>query len=413
MVIRLTIFLILTISSSWGSEIPITLEQVSQKVSNQNFLVLENAERVYQGKERIKYSRANLLPKLNIWNILKVGIDFGSLLDIVQDVAPFLVPSNWFKVKQSQYSYQAIKEQYRALWANEINTAKLLFLDILRDENIKELIRSKLNDYKGIMAMARSRNIFGGEDIFSYNLIRNRYLAMLEDERSMKNLVFNEEKQFQYILGINSEQQVKLVKPQLPSIEDSNPIKFERIVFKAMAASPEINQYKIILESLHEVKGQIYFNVLGVNSFSVGMGNGVFDNVPIQDGLGFGFGPSINIAKSEARILKLYMKAALETLKKEVNVIVNEYNSLISNYTRINERIELSRDNYDNMMSFLTMGGEINALEMMEVLDNLYSSQLVSLFYKYRFTSLVEKLKRITFSEDYSTGPKLNFGDKE
>jgi outer membrane protein TolC len=413
MKIYILLITILFSSFSFASKVPITIEEVTEKVSKQNFLVLENAERVYQKKENIKFARANLLPKLNLWNIVKVAADWLSVLDVVQDIAPFLVPANWFKAKQSKYVYRAQKEQYRALWANEVNTAKLLFLGIVRDEKLLQLLESKVTRYKEIMEMARSRNIFGGEDVFSYNLIRDRYLALLEDERLVRNMVFNEKKEFQYIAGINNEEEISLVAPALPDVADSKPIEFSKVIFKVMEASPEVAQFEHLANSLSQVKGQIYFNVLGVSSFSAGQGGGTFDNIPIQDGLGFGLGASVRIAKSEGRILKIQIKATIETLKKEVNLLVNEYNSLISNYDIASERISLSQQNFQNMMSYLSLGGKISALEMMEILDNLYSSHLVLLAYQYRFASLVEKLKRMTFSDDYLAGPSLVIGGKK
>jgi len=183
-----------------------------------------------------------------------------------------------------------------------------------------------------------------------------------------------------------------------------------QLIFKVIEASPELAQFEHLANSLSQVKGQIHFNILGVSSFSAGQGNGVFDNIPIQDGLGFGLGPSLRIAKSEGRVLKIQIKATIETLKKEVNILVNEYNSLISNYDIANERINLSQQNFANMMSYLSLGGQVSALDMMEILDNLYASHLVLLSYQFRFASLVEKLKRMTFSGDYIDGPTLNIG---
>jgi hypothetical protein len=102
-------------SNSFAETIELRIEDVVKKVSNENYMVLENAERVYQRKEKIKYSRAGLLPKLNIWNLLKIPaiiIDPLAVGDIIQDIAPFLVPANWFKVGQAKHLYTSQQEQY-------------------------------------------------------------------------------------------------------------------------------------------------------------------------------------------------------------------------------------------------------------------------------------------------------------
>ena len=53
----------------------ITIDDVVNKVTNENFNVYQNALRIYQSKENAQAARANLLPKLNLWNVAKVAID--------------------------------------------------------------------------------------------------------------------------------------------------------------------------------------------------------------------------------------------------------------------------------------------------------------------------------------------------
>jgi len=409
---RFFIFLILLCSFPlWAEGLNLKIEDVVEKVSKDNFLVLENAERVYQGKENIKFSRASLLPRLNIWNLLKIPailVDPMGFGDIIQDIAPFLIPGNWFKLGQARHLYKAQKEQYRALWANEVNTAKLLFMSVYRDQKLAELIDVKTKKYKEILEIARTRNIFGQGNSFALNLIKDRYLALNEDTRNLDNLIYTETKELQYITGINNEQDIKLGSPMLPKLDQAKQIDSSKIIFKAIDASPEIFQYEHLLNALSKVKGEIKFSILGASSYS--SGGGVFDHIPIQDGLGFGMGASVRIAKAEGRILKTQLKATIETLKKLTNILVNEYNSLIENYKITRERNTLATANYQAMISHIAIGGALDVLEMIEILDNLYASKILIISYKFRFSDLTEKLMRITFSGDYSDGPSLVAG---
>lgn len=401
-------------SFSIAETVKLKIEDVASKVSNDNFMVLENAQRVYQRKERIKFSRASLLPKLNIWNLLKIPaliLDPLALGDIIQDVAPFLVPANWFKVGQAKHLYKSQQEQYRALWANEVNTAKLLFVSVYRDIKLQGLISSKSTQYKMLMDVAESRNVFGEGNIFAYNLIKDRHLALTEDTRNLKNLTFNETKELQYLTGIGNELDVEIVPPTLPKLEDAEKVDFSKIIFKVIEASPEAKQFEHMFNALGKVKGEIYFNVLGTSTYSAG--NGAFDNIPIQDGLGFGLGSSLRISKSEGRILKIQLEATIETLKRQANLVVNEHNSLIENFDITNQRITLAESNYRAMIDHISIGGEIDALEMTEILDNLYASKILLLSYQLRYSDLVEKLKRMTFSGDYATNLKQSSNSVE
>lgn len=400
---NLIIVLALSFSTiSFAEVVELKIEDVVKKVSNDNFMVLENAERVYQRKEKIKYSRAGLLPKLNIWNLLKIPaiiIDPLAVGDIIQDVAPFLVPANWFRVGQAKHLYKSQQEQYRAVWANEVSTAKLLFMSVYRDLKFQDLLNKKTTQYKELLDLAESRNVFGEGNIFAYNLIKDRHLALVEDFRNLKNLTFSEKKELQFLTGINNEQDIRIVTPLLPRLEDAELLDFSKIIFKVLEASPETRQFEHMFNALGKVKGEIYFNVLGASTFS--SGNGAFEDIPIQDGLGFGTGASLRISKSEGRILKIQLKATIETLKKQVNLLVNEHNSLIENFDIMKQRATLAESNYQAMVDFISIGGEIDALEMIEILDNLFAAKILQISYRLRYADLVEKLKRMTFTGDY------------
>lgn len=387
----------------------LSIDDITKKVKTDNFTILQNAEKVYQGKENIKYARASLLPKLNLWNVLKLGtiiIDPLSLGDLIQDVAPFLIPTNWFKWRQDKYLFQAKKEQYRALWANEITTVRLLFMSVFRDKALASLVANKTKKYKEIYEIAKARNLFGHGNIFALNIIRDRYLSLVEDSRNLDNMIYSETKELQLLSGIDNQKLIKLLAPPLPHLLGARKIDATKFILKAIDASPEVFQYEHIINALSEMKDIIYFSVLGTSSYS--SAGGVFDHIPIQDGLGFGLGPSLAIVESEGRILKIQQKASSETIKRQVNTLVKEYNSLIENYSIILERMKLANGNYSKMMGHISIGGILNVMEMIEILDNVYGVKLLLISYRYRFSDLVEKLKRVTFSGDYADGPDLS-----
>ena len=122
-------FLLLS-GQSWAQvnqEVQINLKQVVDKVSTENYSVYQSSLRVYQAKESITIARMNLLPRLNIWKLASAALEiyFGGPagaaaggFSIVEDIAPFLVPANWFRVNQTKLFYLADLYCYSALWCN-------------------------------------------------------------------------------------------------------------------------------------------------------------------------------------------------------------------------------------------------------------------------------------------------------
>ena len=154
---------------------------VAEEVKQSNFTVLKNAQRVYQAKETINFNKRNLLPRLNLWNVLKTPFSWKGALDIVQDIAPFLVPGNWFKVGQSKKFYFAYQEQYRALWANEVMTAKLLYINTLRDIDFLNTLKAQSMKIEELVGIAETRQIFGSVEPRTTRFLKIKSLEVKED----------------------------------------------------------------------------------------------------------------------------------------------------------------------------------------------------------------------------------------
>lgn len=380
----------------------ISLEEVAAKVKNSNFNVLENAERVYQAKETITFNKRNLLPRLNFWNVLRLPFDWLSAVDIVQDIAPFLVPNNWFRVSQSKLFFLAQKEQYRALWANEVMTAKLLYINTLRDQGFLSALELQEKQVSELLDIVKTRSIFGDVPPQVLKFLQIRKLEIVEDLRALGTLVFEEKKALAYLMGTPQEEEIALKKIELPKVEELDPIKFDTFIFRALDNAPEITQYRYIKSSLKFVKKEVYFSFLGASTGSRGVGGGIFNNIPIQDGLGFGLGSSLRISKSEGRTLDLNIKATKEVIKKNLYNLVTNFNSYIENVNNQNNRLKLAEDNYEVIKTQLLLGTEVDPIEMLTSISNLFDASISLTNYRYEVVTTIEKIQRTIFNGDYS-----------
>ncbi len=398
----LLLFFILINQIVVAQDTVISLDQVAQKVKETNYSVLENAQRVYQAKETINFSKRNLLPRLNFWNILKLPFDWASAIDIVQDLAPFLVPNNWFRVSESKLFYLAQKEQYRALWANEVMTSKLLYLNTLRDIDFLSLLENQSRQLKELIDIVETRAVFGEVPPQVLKFLKIRKLEVQEDIRSLETLVFEETKALTLLMGLPQETKLRLQSIQLPNVEDLSAISFDTFIFRAIDNAPEINQYIYVKEALKYVKKEAYFSFLGSSTTSRGISSGVFNNIPIQDGLGFGLGSSIRISKSEGQIIDINKQATTEVIKKSLYVLVNNFNSYIENIDNQNERFKLAEENYEVVKTQLILGMSLDPIEILESIQNLFDVSISLTNYKYEVVNTMEKIKRSIFNEDYS-----------
>lgn len=387
--------------------VKVTLDDVVQKIGNQNLAVYQNALKVYQAKKSISVARGNLLPKLNFWRILTVTFDTKGLVDVVGDIAPFLIPSNWFQLKAQNIMYEAEKESYRALWANEIMTAKALYVHLLFDRNLKSHIEQGKKDLGSLASMIRSHEILGGAPIGASRELEIRLLALDEDIRALAALIEEEESLLVFMMGLDAKTKIEPVALELPNFENLQPLNYDDYEAQVVKSAPELKQYDFIIEASKYVKKTVQFSLFGVTNEARGSAGGIFDNVPIQDGLGFGTPASFNIAKAQTEMLRSQRQGAEETLKRQLRLMVTNYNLDISNFKGLKKRVELAKTINDQLYSRLTLGEEVDSLSLIEASRNHIQADSAIFSSQYRFLINQDKISRLLFKGDYEGSPRI------
>ncbi|MBL7665625.1 MAG: TolC family protein [Bacteriovoracaceae bacterium] len=394
-----------------NQEIKIDLKQVVNKVSTENYSVYQNSLRVYQAKEGITVARMNLLPRLNLWKLASAAAEIfaggpagaaGGAFSIVEDIAPFLVPANWFRVSQSKLFYQADLEGYKALWANEVLTAKALYHHILLDSSLKDHILKSRKDLDEIYHIVRVRETFGGLTQNISQEIKIRLLALDEDLRALEVLISEEESILAFLMGYPSGTKLKVTLIEMPDYDSLEHLVYEDFDFRALDVSPEVKQFQFFINAADYAKKEIYYSFLGASSLSRGLNGGVFDNLPVQAGLGFGAGASIRIVKTQKEILKAQKKAVEETVRRQLKQLINNYNLDVDNYKNLNERVSLTKNRLKQIYQRIQFGENIDSLQLIESSRNLIDAETALFSVMFRFLNSEDKLSRLIFFGDYA-----------
>lgn len=412
---RFVFVLLLACSVSvWASPrngpIPITLDEVVRKVSTENYNVYSNALRVYEARESIQAARMNLLPKLNIWRIAGVAVDstlgnYASALGLIGDIAPFLVPANWFRVKAASILYLAEQEGYRALWANELMTAKALYFHLLLDQSLFDHIRQSERALRDLLVIVGSREMFGGAPQGASRDIEVRLLALQEDIRALEVLMGEEETLLSFMMGYPGGVTVMPSPVEMPVFEILQPLYYADFEFRAVDTSPEIRQFDHFIAASDSVRKEVIYAFLGASGMSRGVAGGIFDNIPIQDGLGFGAPAAMRIARARKEILKTQRKGVEETIKRHLKLLVKQYNLDLENYASSKRRVELTVAANDQFHERLSLGQDVSMLELIEGSRNHIQADTAFFAVKYRFLTNEDRLARLIFHGDYTKEP--------
>ena len=393
----------------------ISLEEVTKKVSSENYLVLENALRVYQSKESIQVARGNLLPKLNLWKIVAIPFEPIMALGMIEDIAPFLVPANWFQVPEQKVLSLATEEAYRALWANEVMTAKALYLKVLLDESILTHIQENQKQLEDILVIAKTREQLGGLRQGAARDIEIRILGLQEDKRMLQILITEERTMLSYMMGYGVQEDLALASVELPDIKTFEPLQYIDFEFRSLDSAPEVRQQEHLIAASDFVKKEVTFSFLGSSMLSRGVEGGVFDMLPLQQGLGFGTAPSLRIVKAQKEILKIQKRGIEETVKRQLKLLITNYNIDLENYSNLEKRVDLTHEALNQFYERLTVGSEVTIEELTRASSEHIEANVAFLSVQYRFLEHEDKLARLIFHGDYDKKPATlaHLGEKE
>ncbi len=402
-----TSLLTLSLSSQFAFSAPksFSIDDVAKQVKQGNYLVLEEAERLYQARQNISVARAGLLPRLNLWKVastaLGSAIEPASLLELVPEIAPFLVPANWFRAKETEILYFAEMEGYRALWANELLQAKSLYYQILFDQNLLTVTEKAHTRLKEVETVVKARESTGHLPSGSTKIIQIKRLALEADRKNLSLLVSEEHNAMKAFLGLQAQEELELKaipKPDYSSFEDINA---NELLLRVVDVAPENRQYGHFLKVLPLIKKEIRFSFLGASDISRGVAGGIFDDIPMPDGLGFGQGASLDILRSKEKIMTLQKVGIEETLKRNLFNTVSRFNSMLELAENIESRAELSDGVWKNLKRKLVLGEEVDFQEITEATEVILGVDIAVMAHEQEFLKSNERISRLLFNNDY------------
>lgn len=395
---QILFIVILTFSSISFSQI--SLENFSGQIKTKNYTVLEQAQKVYQAKENIEVARGELIPSLNIWKIAKLisnPFDLGSWAEM----APFLSPSNWFRLEKNQITYAAEVHGYRALVANEVLNARILFVKVHQDQKTYQLIRSYKGELQRIYDIMKVKVDLGMEPPEVAREIQIRILALDEDAIRMRAYLADAKRALSFISGGSGDVELTPENLQAMDMKSGNKLPYDTVINEVVTRSPEIRQFDELLRIIPVIKKEIGFAVLGLTTASIGTTGGYFDNIPIPSGLGFATAPAMKIAQSQENILRLQRQAVLETLKKQTKSASDNMSAEIDLRPFISERQRLASQNAEQLWERFLLGEKINLVFLADTLHTKRMAETALLENEVQFRMQREKMDRLLIAGDY------------
>lgn len=199
----------------------------------------------------------------------------------------------------------------------------------------------------------------------------------------------------------------------IPNLEQQKKISYNDLLFRTIEASPEKKQYDFILRVIPLIKRENNFSILGGSSFSRGVAGGVFDKLPQTDGLGFDHASVQRIVDAESDILKNQQRGIIETLKRQLRRVVENWNGLVDSSVDYRRKAELSEANVNDLKDHMWMGERGDLMDFANALHEKNIAQSIFLEKRYDFLIGEDSLKRLLFNGPYDMTVSTIGGEKK
>lgn len=382
----------------------LSLKDLVLEVSTRNYTVLESAHQTYQSSEGVEAARSQLLPNLNVWQIHEIVTPWG-WLGAVKDIAPFLVPANWFRADQNKKLFKVQEEAYHAVWANQILKAKALYLRTLQDLELLSQINNNTKNMQFALEVAKTRELLGAQAPGMSMMLELRVLALKEDQRNLESILFQARKELAAMAAFDPSALPVLRAIDLPELEQLEEIEVDDFSSDVVASSPELKQYDALIEVVPSIKKEIMFSFLGTSAIERGLAGGVFDDVPMPSGLGFGRGTSLRILRSKEEMLKHQRQGVKENLLRQLHLVVANYNRDLRAFNDTKRRVETGKLLFQALLDRSLLGAPLDVLEFIEVSRELLAAQTAQSALYTRFMLQQDRLDRMLLQNDYVNKP--------
>lgn len=264
---------------------------------------------VQQAKMQVVQARANLLPSVNLGAVISSGPSF--MLTTVSFLLPFLMPSNWLDLKESNYLLKSQGTSYYLAQLNGYASAYSIYMTVVGDIQLRAALQMQYESFKGIEEQLRLPAELGMVNKEDYLQAQAQAQLALVQVSQMDELIKREKASVRQMLGLSLSQEITFEASHTPA-SNAESMSAQTLLDKVNEASPENTQLNYMILAAQAGKWKKAFSFLtgsslGMNRPSSG---GAFSSVTqsASVNMGFGYFPALEMSNLNIAQLQLRKK---------------------------------------------------------------------------------------------------------
>lgn len=332
-----------------------------------NNTLMQEMNAVYQAKENVNLARANLLPSVNLGAVISSGPTFA--LSSITFLVPFLLPSNWLELRESQRLLNAEVKSYDITQLNQFASAYSIFVTVISDQGLRETLSVQYNNLKKIqenVELAVQLGIRPMTDLYS---AKAQTQAMAAQIAQVDELLINEKAAVRHMLGLPLEQDIEFdnIHPAITEDEGKDPAILVPI---ALARAPENAQINELIAAGQADRWSKIFSFFDSATLSSSAGtnqSASLTGLKKGSSFNFGFGYFPTIALSNLNIAELQLRKK-EVALEEVQVLESTLGSLRAAKDELAASVE-AEDNFNKAYQAEALRYNLGTTDLLHVLS--------------------------------------------
>jgi len=281
---------------------------------SRNNNLLQELNNVYRAKVNVDLARAQLLPSLNLGAAVNGG---GFFLSSAIFLVPFLLPSKWINVRESQRLLNAEVKSYYILQLNEYASAMAVYLTIVGDLALRDVLYTQ---YKNLLEIQNNVDLavkLGLRPVSDLYSAQAQTAIIKAQVGQFEELVAQERASVRQMLALDLAVDLSFDNYHPGSVDNYERSEAKSLLPLVLKKAPEIAQIdQLILAAKDDRWSKVFsfFNGATVSVVPTNQSGGVnFGHIVGEGSFNFGFGyfPTITLTNLNIQEMKLRRQAVV------------------------------------------------------------------------------------------------------
>jgi hypothetical protein len=367
------------------------VSQLLDRAMSQNFSSQVEFEHVVQAKLASRNAHMNLLPHFSTGTVLGiVSLNMTSLVRSIGDLAPFLLPTRWFRARESGFKSDAEHYAFILMKADSANIAEGLSYAISRDNLSIARMAAHRDSIAQVREYIHGRERLGLLPPGSTDDIDSTLVAVDKALLLLRQTLAQEYTDLAQATGFFNPAAIRSVVIDTPSsIDQPVTVDPDQVSRLALERSYEVRQMDSLIAAAQANRGSRYFNWL--------------DPAGSDDGaIGFGFGSYLAIGASQVREMTVRRQQLQSMLLQKVANTTTELQGSIEARSLALRSIEIGDARVKRLLDSLRLGLNISLTDLTLALQNQMRADLDLVDAEFGYLVAYSKIKRVLYEDAYS-----------